>query len=109
MTMNPCACAEVNEGSTAYLRLTLRDKDGIVSQPSALRYRIDNAGDRSSVLAWTSATATLGVADITIAASLNNTENGQRIKRVTVEASYGDERLTQEWDYEVKALEFIPS
>lgn len=98
----------VNEGSTAYLTITLKDADGDLATPVSLRYRIDCLTTGQQVRDWTAlsaasqVTVTLTIADNDVLAP---TANSEEVRRVTVEASYGDtDKTTAEFDYVVRNL-----
>jgi len=101
------AIDNVNEESTAYLTVTLLDKDGAEEAPSSATYRIDcltngqEIRDDTALTPAASIEITLGAADNAIINQENTTER----RLVTVTASYGaDDELNDEYEYNVKNL-----
>lgn len=97
----------VNEGSTAYLTVTFRDKSGALAAPSSLSYRIDCLITGQVVRADTALTPadtveiTLTPADMAIITASNSRET----KRVTVKAGYGaSDAVNGEYELIVKNL-----
>jgi len=97
----------VNEGSTAYLTVTLLDKDGAQAAPSALSYQIDDVTTGTTVRSATALAAAAQV-EITLAPTDNAIQtatNKRERRRVTVQASYGaGDALNAEYDYIVRNL-----
>ena len=97
----------INEGSTAYLTASFKDKDGTLDAPSAVSYRIDCLTNDQEVRDDTAADAgetveiTLTAADNAIIDSDRQTER----RLVTVTATYGeDDALMEEYEYNLKNL-----
>lgn len=97
----------VNEGSTAYLDVLFKDKDGVVAAPSGVTYRIDCMTTGQQVLADT-VISPAGTVEITLTPGNNaiiTATNRSEIKRVTVSASYGaSDAINKPFDYLVQNL-----
>lgn len=98
---------QVNEGTTAYLSVSFKDKASSDETPVAISYRIDDVRsgteirDSTAVTAASTAEITLSPADNRI---LNTTQNYEA-RRVTVVATYGaDDQVTAEYIYRVVSL-----
>lgn len=94
----------VNERTTAYLTVTMRDKAGALAAPSGLSYRIDCLTTGTEILADTALTPADTV-EIELTATQNRiiTEgNKAERRRVTVSATYGaDDELHEDYEYQV--------
>ena len=97
----------VNEGSTAYVTATFRDKAGTVALPSAVTYRIDCITNNTQVRDTTSATPATAV-EITLTATDNaiiDPRRNRELRRVTVTGTYGDsDAVREQYDYWVRNL-----
>ena len=100
----------VNEKSTAWLTVELKDRNGVAQAPTSLSYRIDNVADGAEIRADTPITPaatvviTLTPADNTMQATTKSTER----HRVTVVADYGvDDDHNDEYVYTVRNLKGV--
>lgn len=97
----------VNEGTTAYVTATFRDKAGTLAQPSTVTYRIDCISNRQQVRDDTSATPGTSV-EITLTAADNaviDSTKPRELRRVTVTGSYGAaDAVVEQYDYWVRNL-----
>ena len=89
-------------GSTAYLTVTFRDKDGALAVPSTISYKIDCLTTGTAILASTSVSAASSI-DITLTPT-NNTivtaTNSREVRRVTVTGTYsGTDAVVSVYDY----------
>lgn len=99
----------VNEGTTCYLSVAFKDKDGAAAAPSSVSYRIDCLTTGTAVLGDTSATAAATTA-ITITAAQNAILGGRPLerRRVTVTGTYaGSEAVREQFDYQVRNLSAV--
>lgn len=100
----------VNEGSTAYLTITFKDKTGTPQVPSSITYRIDCMTSGLQVLADTPVTPASSV-EITLTPSQNAmlvSGNVRETKRVTVKTLYGiSDALNDQYDYQVINLPYV--
>lgn len=97
----------VNEGSTAYVTATFRDKAGQLAQPTSVSYRIDCVSNGQQIVDDTSATPGTSV-EITLSAAHNailDPKRARELRRVTVTGSYGaDDAVVEQYDYWVRNL-----
>ena len=96
----------VNEGSTAYLAVTFRDRDGNAAAPSSVSYRIDCLTTGQEVRGDTVVSPGSSI-EITLAPSDTAILDGNSYerRRVTVQAAYsGGEAINAQYDYQVKNL-----
>lgn len=97
---------EVNEGSTGYLSVSLKDKTGAAALPTALSYAINDVISGSVVRATTSLTPAASF-EITLTPLDNQILGGRadELKRVTITATYGvSDAFVTEHLYRVRAL-----
>lgn len=97
----------VNEGTTAYLTVSFKDKAGAAAAPSTLTYSLHclTTGavlrNNVSLTAGTSVEITLSATDN----AMQSQSNRRETKRVTVKASYGaGEAVNSQYDYQVANL-----
>jgi hypothetical protein len=97
----------VNEGTTSYLTISCKDKDGVLAAPSAVSYSVYCLTTKQEVRAVTvlapaaQIEITLTPADTAILATGNKSER----KRVTVVASYGaGDGVNDDYDFTVDNL-----
>lgn len=102
--------ATVNEGTTAYLTVTFKDKAGVNAAPASATYRIDCLTTGAAIKATTplpvgaSVEITLTKTDNRIVTAANVREQ----RRVTVVGAYGaDDQVQHEYDYDVLNLKFV--
>ena len=103
----------INERTTSRIQITFVDFDGDPAQPTAATWRLDDLTSGESVVAETALTPTDGVAVLTIppsAAAILTATNRTETRRLTVVAEYGssDDQVTEEMDFEVRNLRFVP-
>lgn len=100
----------VNEGSTAFLSIMFRDKDGAGATPSALWYTVQCMTTGQEMRATTNVTPAETV-ELVLNSSvnaINNAANPSEIRRVTVTAQYGvDDYHRSQYDYAVRNLSEI--
>lgn len=102
----------VNEGSSAWLTVSFKDKNGALAAPTAVHYRVDCVTTRTSVRPLTPIPGSLaGTLEIALApedTAIRNASNPTEVKRVTVVAQYGGstDQVTDEYDYAVKNLRY---
>ncbi len=102
----------VNEGSTAYLTVDFKDKDGALEAPSSISYRIDCLTNGSQVKADTPVTPAESSVEIELTktdnAIISQSNNSER-RLVTVTGTYGvDDGIVQEYEYNVKNMKKKP-
>jgi len=97
----------VNEGTTAYLTATFRDKAGTLALPDAVSYRIDCMANRQEIRDDTSATPGTSV-EITLTPADNaiiDATKSRELRRVTVTGTYGEsDAVVEQYDYWVRNL-----
>lgn len=98
----------VQEKSTAYLTVTLRDKAGVAAQPASAEYWIDDHESGVSVRAPTALSPTAGVVEIMLNKVDNTfvaqTRTSER-RRVTIHGVYGtNDELYSEYVYRIANL-----
>lgn len=100
----------INENSSAYLTLRLKDKNGNAAVPSTIQYRVDCLTTGTAVRAWTYA-STASIVEIQLDSSdtaIQNDAFKYETKRVTVKANYGgNDDATEEYDFLVKNLAYL--
>lgn len=102
----------VNERTTAYLTVTMRDKAGALAAPTGLTYRIDCLTTGTEILADTVLTP-VDTVEIELTATQNrivSAGNKAERRRVTVSATYGaDDELHEDYEYQVVDVPGISS
>ena len=97
----------VNEGSTAYLTVTFRDKNAAAAQPTSSTYQID-AEDGTSIRVSTALSPSSGVVEITLDKNDNALKDSSlpiERHRVTVNGVFGsNDEVNSEFIYEVRNL-----
>lgn len=100
----------VNEGSSAYLTATFKDKDGQQVAPSAVTYRIDCLTSGTEIKGDTAITPAPSV-EIHLTATDNaiqGQENEKELRLVTVKATYGtDDAVNASYPYYVRNLKKV--
>lgn len=99
-----------NEGSSGRVVCRFFSSTGQLEVPDSIQYRIDCSDNDEEIRDWTSVTPDSAVA-IQLSADDNDTILvNQEIEKhvVTVEATYGAEKVTDSIDYEVRNLRFLP-
>ncbi len=98
---------QVNEGTTAYLSATFKDKAGNTEMPATVVYRIDDISSNTEIRGVTTITAA-NVVEITLSPVDNrilNSAQNYEARRVTVVASYGaNDQVAAEYIYRVVSL-----
>ena len=101
----------VNEGQSASLTVAHYDKDGVLTIPASIRYRIDDPDTLRNVREWTSLTPASSYA-IALTRSDNVMANqvaGKERRKVTVEPiSDADIGGPCDCVYEISKLQFYP-
>ena len=97
----------VNDGSTAFLTITFKDKNGDPIVPDSAEYRIDDVDSGNSVKGVTAFSPTLSTHELEITKDENEMVNDDRAferRRVTVRWLYdgGNSRGVAVFVYEVK-------
>lgn len=100
--------ATVNENSTAWLSLSLKDRAGEPAQPpQSVIYRIDCLTS-GAVIREDTAVTPAGEIELVLTPADNrviDTSRGSERRRVTVVAAYGEgDQVTGAYDYEVRNL-----
>ncbi len=99
----------VNEGSSSTLTITFRDKDGVEFAPSSATYQVNDEKIQAVMLPETALPAGSSV-EVEMTPAINtivNDCNPTETRVVTIRATYGSEKLTEEYKYKVKNLRFI--
>lgn len=99
----------VNEGTTAYLSVAFKDKDGVAAAPSSVSYRIDCLTTGTAILGDTSVSASATVS-ITVTAAQNAILGSRSMerRRVTITGTYaGSEAVREQFDYQVRNLSAV--
>ena len=102
---------KVNEGSTAYLTISFKDKDGNALIPSSATWQVHDMRsgpvmqEEAQILGLSSETV------ITIPPAVNaivRSGNPKEVRRVTIKAAYGTgQAINAEYDYTVINLAFV--
>ena len=102
------AYVTVNEGSTSYLTIMFKDKNGDPAEPTSATYRIDCKTTGTAMKAETEIESIAASVEIMIASSenkINTQSNDRELRVVTVTATYGaDDKVSDEYYYYVKNL-----
>lgn len=90
-------------GSTSYLQIVFRDKDGNLAVPSAISYRVLCLTTGTEIRSSTSVSAASSV-EIVLTASTDNviqtSTNAKEVRRVIVTSTYsGSQALVEYYDY----------
>lgn len=101
----------INEGSTGYLTVDFKDKDGTLEAPTSISYRIDCLTNGQEVKTDTSVTPASSV-EIELTktdnAIINQNNNSER-RLVTVTGTYSaDDAIVEEFEYNVKNMKKKP-
>lgn len=102
----------VNEGSSAWLTVQFKDKNGALAAPTSVLYRVDCLTSRTAVQGMSQLPGPMsGTMEIPLGpglTSIRNRNSEQEDKRVTVVASYGldGDQVTSDYDYTVRNLKF---
>lgn len=96
---------KVVAGTTAYLTVDFKDKDGEPAIPSTVSYKVDNLGTGAVIRASTSATPSSSV-EIVLAADVDTASPGPDftydVRRVTVTGTYGSTaQVVDYYDFQV--------
>lgn len=98
---------QVNEGTTAYLSASFKDKANNAETPATVSYRIDDVRSGTEIRGATAVTAA-SVVEIALPPADNrilNTTQNYEARRVTVVATYGsNDQVTAEYIYRVISL-----
>lgn len=100
---------KINEGTTAYLTVTFKDKAGVNAAPTSATYRVDCLTTGTAIRAATALPAGASV-ELTLTKTDNRIvtpANVRERRRVTVVGTYGaDDQVQEEYDYDVLNLKF---
>jgi hypothetical protein len=99
----------VNEGSSSFLTIAFFDKDGSELAPNSATYQVDDDESGTMMLAETVLPAGSSV-EIEMTPVINAIVNDCKkteTRVVTIRASYGSEKMNEEYKYKVKNLRFI--
>jgi hypothetical protein len=97
----------VNEGTTSYLSVTFKDKDGAAQAPASARYRIDCLTTGTAILAWTALVvgSTIEITITPVQNAIQTATNPIERKLVTVEGTYtSTDKVVDEYEYQVKNM-----
>ena len=105
------ASVTVNEGSTAYLTVNFKDKDGNALAPSSATWQVHDMRSGQVMQEETAIPGVGAVTTITIPPAVNaivKPANPKEVRRVTVKAAYGSgQAINAEYDYTVINLAFV--
>lgn len=98
---------KVNEGTTAYVTFSFKDKSGALQAPTTVHYWIDDVASGEHIRASTEVTAggTVEVKLTTLDTRILNASSISEERRITVRGDYGeDDAVVSEMFYEVVNL-----
>lgn len=98
---------QINEGTSAWLTVTFKDKAGANAAPSSATYQVDCLTTGTAVRAATamSAGASVEIALTESDTAIQNAGNATERRRVTVIGSYGaGDKVKAQYDFIVKNL-----
>ncbi len=95
----------VNEGSTCYLDVSFKDKDGVLAAPTSISYRIDCLTTGAEIKEATVFSPPASSIEIEIDKTENaiqDQSNNSERRLVTVTGSYGaEDDIVEEFEYDV--------
>ncbi|MCK5613136.1 hypothetical protein KAR91_65285 [Candidatus Pacearchaeota archaeon] len=95
----------VNEGSTCYLDVSFKDKDGVLAAPTSISYRIDCITSDQEIKDDTDFGAPAASIEIEIDSADNaiiDQANNSERRLVTVTGTYGaEDKIVEEYEYDV--------
>ena len=95
----------VNEGSTSYLTVNFKDKDGVLAAPTSIEYRIDCITTGTAIKEATPVSPPASSVEIEIDSTENaiqDQDNNSERRLVTVTGTYGTEdKIVEEHEYDV--------
>lgn len=96
---------KINEGTTGYLTINFKDKDGALEAPASATYRIDCLTNSQEIKTDTDITPIASSVEIELTATDNaiiDQAKPYEKRLVTVKASYGaDDKINEEYEYNV--------
>jgi hypothetical protein len=96
---------KVDDRSTAYLTMTMKDKDGDAEQPTSSFYKIQNRHGQE-IKSKTALSPTGGIVTLTIGKAINTISHDETDpveRRVLVQGIYGaDDEINKEYIYELE-------
>lgn len=100
----------INEGSTAYLAISFKDKNGGLKAPSSVSYRVDCLSNDQEIRADTAIQPDESI-EIRLTPTDNqilNQANTKEKRLVTIKAVYGtDDAVNDEYKYNVRNLKKV--
>lgn len=100
----------VNEQTTAYLTVTMLDKNEAEADPNSATYAVHDKDAGTEIIAPTAISAS-GSQELTMTPTINtilNPDNLEETRVVTIEAIYGAaDHLTDAYEYRVKNLAHV--
>jgi hypothetical protein len=101
--------AVVNEGSSSYLTIRFKDKDGVEAAPTSASYQVGDKATLADLQGETALPAGSAV-EVTLGPEVNkilDQSHPNELRVVTLRAQYGGEAVTEEYEYMVRNLRFI--
>ncbi len=102
----------INEQTTAYLTVTMLDKNEAEADPNSATYAVHDKDAGTQIIAPT-AIAASGSQELTMTPAINtilDEDNLEETRVVTIEAVYGaSDHLTDAYEYKVKNLVHVTS
>lgn len=102
----------INEGTTAYVTVTFRDKNGTPQAPSSAAWLVIDRATGQTMKAEAAISPAEAV-ELTIPASVNELVNQRKrfeVRRVIVRAQYGaDDAINAQFDYQVLNISQVPA
>lgn len=97
---------QVTAGTTAYLQVAFRDKDGTAALPTTVNYEVKCLSTGNTVVASTSVTPATSVT-ITLTPTANTLQSSSNVyetRRVIITAGYGaGDSLVDFYDYQINS------
>lgn len=97
--------ATVNEGSTCYLTVSFKDKNGVAAAPTGVSYRIDCLTNDQEIKDDTDFTPPAASIEIEIDSTDNaiiDQDNHSERRLVTVTGTYGaEDKIVEEYEYDL--------
>lgn len=100
------------ERKTGWITPSFRNRSGVLTAPSAARYRIDDKGSGTQILDWTALTPASSI-EIPITPDQNaliDPTLDEEIHVLTVESTFGSvtDMMPEEYEFTVRSLRFYP-
>lgn len=100
---------KINEGTTGYLTVDFKDKNGNLEAPASATYRIDCRTNNQEIKADTDITPIASSVEIELTATDNtiiDQNNAIEKRLVTIKGSYGiDDKINDDYEYAVLNLQ----